>query len=192
LRAGSRFASDGELDVKFALANGSLAKLPGLVALARLPSLSGVSGLLGRPLPYDSLTFQLTLAGGKLALLDAKLLGSQLRMLGSGEMDLNTPTKQSDFVVALLFLQTLDSVIGSLPIVRNVILGNDRNLLALYFRMEGPRDDMRVTPLPPESVRDIVGFASSAVMKGVRTLGKLIPTGGEAAEPTPAPSPAPP
>ncbi len=192
LRAGGRFASDGELDVKFALANGSLAKLPGLVALARLPSLSGVSGLLGRPLPYDSLTFQLTLDRGKLALLDAKLLGSQLRMLGSGEMDLNTPTKESDFVVALLFLQTLDTVIGSLPIVRNVMLGRDRNLLALYFRLYGPRDDMFVTPLPPERLRDIVGFASDAVMTGVRTLGRLIPGAGDEAAPSDAPDTPPP
>ena len=192
LRPGSRFATDGELDVHIELADGSVAKLPGLVALARLPSLSGVSGLLGRPLPYDTLTLDLKLLNGRLGLADAKLLGGQLRMLGSGEMDLNTLTKESDFIVALLFLQTLDSVIGSLPIVRNVILGKDRNLLALYFRLKGPRDDMGVTPLPPERVRDIVGFASSAVMAGVRTLGKLIPTGTDAAEPTPEPSPAPP
>ena len=92
-------------------------------------------------------------------------------------------------LVALLFLETLDSVIGSLPIVRNVILGKDRNLLALYFRLEGPRDDMSVTPLAPERVRDLVGFASSAVMKGVRSLGKLIPSSGDEVEPNPAPSP---
>ncbi len=183
LRPAGRFATDGELDVHVELEHGSVAKLPGLVALARLPSLSGVSGLLGRPLPYDTLSLDFKLANGRLGLADAKLLGSQLRMLGSGEMDLNTPTKESDFVVALLFLQTLDSVIGSLPFVRNVILGNDRNLLALYFRMDGPRDDMRVTPLPPERVRDVVGFASSAVMKGVRTLVKLIPTGADETRP---------
>lgn len=201
LRPGGRFATEGELDVHVELENGSVAKLPGLVALARLPSLSGVSGLLGRPLPYDTLSLDFKLANGQLGIADAKLLGSELRMLGSGEMNLNTPTKESDFVVALLFLQTLDSVIGSLPIVRNVMLGKDRNLLALYFHMYGPRDDMFVTPLAPERVRDIVGFASSAVMKGVRTLGKLIPSAaGEpvpenqtaAPKPTPAPSPAPP
>jgi hypothetical protein len=190
LRPGGRFATEGELDVHLELKDGSVAKLPGLVALARLPSLSGVSGLLGRPLPYDQLTVDFKLANGRLGLADAKLLGSQLRMLGSGEMDLNTPTKESDLVVALLFLQTLDSVIGTLPIVRNVILGSDRNLLALYFRLQGPRDDMTVTPLPPERVRDIVGFASSAVMKGVRTLGKLIPSGADEPEPAPVPSPA--
>ena len=195
LRPGSRFATDGELDAHFELADGSVAKLPGLVALARLPSLSGLSGLLGRPLPYDTLTLDVKLANGRLGIADAKLLGGQLRMLGSGEMDLNTPTKQSDFIVALLFLQTLDSVIGSLPIVRNVILGKDRNLLALYFRLEGPRDDMGVTPLAPERVRDVVGFASSAVMRGVHELGKLIPTSGgetgpsDESPPSPTPSP---
>jgi hypothetical protein len=198
LRPAGRFATDGELDMRVELADGSVAKLPGLVALARLPSLSGVNGLLGRPLPFDSLSLDFKLANGQLGLADAKLLGSQLRMLGSGEMNLNTPTKESDFVVALLFLETLDSVIGSLPIVRNVILGRDRNLLALYFHMYGPRDDMFVTPLAPERLRDIVGFASSAVMKGVSALGKLIPTGGgggdaappDETKPTPAPSPA--
>ena len=192
LRPEGRFATDGELDIQLALKDGTVARLPGLVALARLPSLSGVSALLGRPLPYDELTVDLKLANGRLGLADGKLLGSQLRMLGSGEMDLNTPTKESDFIVALLFLQTLDSVIGSLPIVRNVVLGKDQNLLALYFRLDGPRDDLRVTPLAPERVRDVVGFASDAVMKGVRTLGKLIPIGNDSGEPTPAPSPPPP
>jgi hypothetical protein len=196
----SRFARDGELDIGIALKNGEVSKLPALVALARLPSLSGVSGLLGRPLPYDSFVIDLKLEKGRLGLADGKLLGPQLRMLGSGEMDLDTPDKQTDLVIALLFLQTLDSMIGSLPLVRNVVLGRDRNLLALYFRLEGPRDDMRVTPLAPESVRSVVGFASSAVMTGIRTLGRLIPgTGGAEAEepppdvaPDPAPDPAPP
>lgn len=196
LRAEGRFATDGELEIGVALKDGTVSDLSVLVALARLPSLSGVSGLLGRPLPHDELIADFKLANGKLEISDGKLLGPQLRMLGSGEMDLNTPTKESDFVVALLFLQTLDSVIGSLPIVRNVVLGKDRNLLALYFRLKGPRDDLRVTPLAPERVRDIVGFASGAVMKGIRSLGRLIPgTGGEAEEnagETPPPSPPPP
>jgi hypothetical protein len=189
----SRFVRDGDLDIGIALKDGEVSKLPALVALARLPSLSGVSGLLGQPLPYDSLVIDFKLEKGRLGLADGKLLGPQLRMLGSGEMDLTTPEKHSDIVIALLFLQTLDSMIGSLPLVRNVVLGKDRNLLALYFRLDGPRDDMRVTPLAPESVRNIVGFASSAVMTGIRTLGRLIPgTGGEdAEEPAPAPEPVP-
>jgi hypothetical protein len=191
LRTGGRFATDGELAIGVALKDGSISNMPVLVALARLPSLSGVSGLLGRPLPYDDLVADFKLANGKLEISDAKLLGPQLRMLGSGEIDLNTPTKESDLVVALLFLQTLDSVIGSLPIVRNVVLGKDRNLLALYFRLSGPRDDLRVTPLAPERLRDLVGFASSAVMQGVRTLGRLIPGAGGGPDETPAPDPAP-
>jgi len=192
LRAAGRFATDGELEIGVALKDGTISELPVLVALARLPSLSGVSGLLGRPLPHDELTADFKLANGKLEISDAKLLGPQLRMLGSGEIDLATPTKESDLVVALLFLQTLDSVIGSLPIVRNVVLGKDRNLLALYFRLRGPRDDLSVTPLPPERLRDIVGFASGAVMKGVRSLGRLIPGTAGDSEDNPAPSPAPP
>jgi len=43
-----------------------------------------------------------------------------------------------------------------------------------------------VTPLPPATVTTIVGFASNAVVQGVKSLGRLIPLGGGS---TPAPSP---
>jgi hypothetical protein len=192
MRAGGDFATEGALDVGVALKDGSIAQLPGLVAIARLPSLSGVSGLLGKPLPYNSLIVDLKLEQGRLALTEGKLLGPELRILAEGEIDLNTRRKQTDVIVALLFLKTLDTVLGTLPIVRNVMLGKNQNLLALYVRLEGPQDDLTVTPLPPETVRNVVGFASESVMKGVRALGRLIPIGrGDdgAAPETTAPTP---
>ncbi|MFI5314833.1 MAG: AsmA-like C-terminal region-containing protein [Myxococcota bacterium] len=193
LRPGGDFATEGTLDVKLILRDGSVDRLPALVAIARLPSLQGVTGLLGKPLPYRTVELDLALAKGKLALSDGKLLGPQLRLLANGEMDFNTPRKQSDFVVALLFLQTLDRMLEQVPIVRNVVLGEDKNLIAVYLRLQGPRDDLSVTPLPPAAVSSIVGFASNAVMSGVRSLGRLIPHSSAPASgaqtPTPAPSP---
>ena len=123
----------------------------------------------------------MALANGRLAFSNTKLLGPQLRILGSGEMDLHEAVPQYDFVIALLFLQTLDRLLDQVPIVRNVMLGDDQNLIAVYFRVKGPRDDLGVTPLPPQTVSTIVGFASSAVMEGVRRLGSLIPLPGRAA-----------
>jgi hypothetical protein len=177
MRAGGDFSTEGFVEMGLSLQKGEIAQLPGLVAIARLPSLSGVSGLLGKPLPYNSLIIDLKLENGRLALTEGKLLGPQLRILAEGEMDLNTKRKETDLVVALLFLKTLDTVLGSLPIVRNVVLGKNQNLLALYLRVQGPHDDLSVTPLPPEGVRSVVGFASESVMKGVRALGRLIPIG---------------
>ena len=188
LRAGGDFANEGQLSVNLVLKDGTVAKLPTLVAIARLPSLAGVTGLLGRPLPYTKVESDLALSNGRLGISDTKLLGPQLRILGSGEMDLSKPVTQYDFVVALLFLQTLDRLLEQVPIVRNVMLGDDQNLVAVYFRVKGPKDDLSVTPLPPQTVSTIVGFASSAVMDGVRRLGALIPLPGRSSEPTP-PSP---
>jgi hypothetical protein len=126
------------------------------------------------------------LANGRLAFSNTKLLGPQLRILGSGEMDLRETVPQYDFVIALLFMQTLDRLLDQVPIVRNVMLGKDQNLIAVYFRVRGPRDDLSVTPLPPQAVSTIVGFASSAVMDGVRRLGALIPLPGRQEQPQPA------
>jgi hypothetical protein len=101
-------------------------------------------------------------------------------------MDLSQTVPNYDFVIALLFMQTLDKLLEQVPIVRNVMLGEDQNLIAVYFRVKGPRDDLSVTPLPPQTVSSIVGFASSAVMDGVRRLGALIPLPGRS---SPSPSP---
>jgi AsmA-like protein len=193
LRPGGDFAKEGTLAGTAILRDGTVAKLPGLVAIARLPSLQGVMGLLGKPLPYRTLEMQLALTNGRLAVSDGKLLGPELRILGSGELDLSTPQRQTDVVVALLFLQTLDRVLDKVPIVRNVVLGDDENLIAVYLRVQGPRDNLTVTPLPPAMVQGVVGFASNAVVQGVKSLGKLIPGRGKSAPPPEAspPSPAP-
>lgn len=178
LRPGGDFATEGSLTTKLMLRDGTVARLPALVAIARLPSLRGVTGLVGQPLPYKTVELDLALANGKLGFSDGKLLGPELRILANGEIDFATPQRQSDFVIALLFLQTLDRMLDQVPIVRNVILGDDQNLIAVYLRLQGPRDDLSVTPLPPATVSSIVGFTSSAVMSGVRRLGRLFQPGG--------------
>jgi hypothetical protein len=175
LRPGGDFATEGTLAGKLVLRDGSVANLPTLVAIARVPSLRGVTGLLGKPLPYRTVEIDMSLQGGKLALSDGKLLGPELRLLGSGEMDLGVPGHRYDLVIALLFLQTLDRALDQVPIVRNVMLGEDKNLIAVYLRVQGPRENLTVTPLPPAAVSSVVGFASNAVIEGVKSLGRLIP-----------------
>ena len=185
LRSGGSFAGEGKLDAKLELKDGTVDRLPALVAIARLPSLAGVTGLLGRPLPYKTVTANLSLADGKLAFTDGKLLGPQLRILASGELNVATPQRETDLVVALLFLQTLDRVLEQVPIVRNVVLGEDQNLIAVYLRVKGPRSNPSVTLLPPQSVQSVVGFASKAVTAGVRRLSELIPLGHSKPSATP-------
>jgi AsmA-like protein len=190
LRPGGEFKTEGVLDGTIILREGTVARLPALVAIARLPSLQGVTGLLGKPLPYKTVEMQVSLAEGKFGIADGKLLGPELRVLGSGELDLRTPEQKTDLVLALLFLQTLDRVLEKVPLVRNVMLGEDQNLIAVYLRVQGPREDLTVTPLPPQTVQSVVGFASSAVVNGVKSLGRLIPGRREAPEEsTPPPAP---
>jgi hypothetical protein len=191
LRPGGDFRTEGKLEGRLVLREGTVARLPTLVAIARVPSLAGVTGLLvGKPLPYRTVEADLLLDAGKLGIADGKLLGPELRILASGEMDFNTPERHYDFLVALLFLQTLDRVLAEVPLVRNVMLGEDKNLIAVYLRVQGPRDKLTVTPLPPAAVSSVVGFASTAVVNGVKSLGRLIPIPRgtpKPEEPTPKP-----
>jgi hypothetical protein len=189
MHPGGDFGTEGALSGKLLLHDGTVARLPALVAIARLPSLRGVTGLLGSALPYKSVELDISLADGKVAFANGKLLGPELRILGSGEMDLKSPKRETEMVVALLFLQTLDRVLNQLPIVRNVMLGDDQNLIAVYLRVSGPREDPTVTPLPPQSVQSAVGFASRAVVNGVKSLGALIqPRSSEPPKPVENPS----
>ena len=175
LRPGGDFSTEGTLGGKLILRDGTVDRLPTLVALARATSLRGVTGLLGKPLPYKTLEMDLSLADGKLGVAEGKLLGPELRVLGSGELDVGTPERKYDLVIALLFLQTLDRALEQVPIVRNVMLGDDKNLIAVYLRVQGPKDNLTVTPMPPAAVSSVVGFASNAVLEGVKSLERLIP-----------------
>lgn len=173
-----RFLDYWDIDLSLGLRKGSVGNLPPAVVLARLPSLSGVRGLLGRDLPYDTVDTLITIKGGKLQVADFKLIGSELRILASGEIDLASDDFQSDMIVSVLFLRTLDRLLGALPIVRDIVLGPDKNLLAAYFRLSGPWSDMRAAILAPKSVENVFGLLSGAIKGSVNQLRKIIPGGG--------------
>jgi hypothetical protein len=75
--------------------------------------------------------------------------------------------------VALLFLQTIDWVIGQLPIVGDLILGKDSNLFALYFRLEGPWLTPTARLVTPEAIQTPTDWATKVIGGGMAQLKKL-------------------
>ena len=189
LSADASFLATADIQVDVDLRDGTLRNLPQTLQLARLPSLQGVLGLFGRPLPYKRLDATFEIEKGVLRTERFALLGPELRILAAGEVDLKVPEKTTDMVVALLFAQTVDRVIDAVPLLGSWVLGKDENLFAIYVRLQGPWKDPQVGLVPPNSLSAAAGWAGRMIgrgMRGLRDLGDfVIPGGGRGDETAP-------
>lgn len=173
-----QFLETADIELSLNMKQGNVGNLPPALVLARLPSLRGVSALLGRSLPYDTVDTIIAINRGTLQVADFKLVGPELRILASGEIDLSTDDYQTDLVVAVLFLQTVDKLLGALPIVRDIVLGPDKNLLAAYFQLSGPWSEPNARILAPRAIQTAFGLLTSVIKGSVKQLIKLIPLPG--------------
>ncbi len=178
LDPGASFLRTCDLSLGLELREGKLENVPAALQLARLPSLQGIRGLFGRPLPYDTISTELELHGGKLQIEELAIQSPDIRVLANGDVDLNTPQREADMLVALLFLRTLDGVIERVPFVGNMLLGDDKSLVTLGFRMRGPVANPSFSPEAPASIRNAANF--------LNRLRSLIP-GLRPSDPAPAP-----
>jgi hypothetical protein len=171
LEPGETFMRRARASLRVSLEDGALAELPAGVQLARLPSLQGVSGLFGRALPYESVAGRLELADGTLECRDFSLLGPELRMLLGGTIDIASPEHDTDLVIVLLFLQTLDGVIERIPLFGDLILGEKGSLVTASFRLRGPFDAPSVSLIPLSRLQDAAGWTGG----WLRRLGAWVP-----------------
>jgi hypothetical protein len=171
------FTRTCDLSLGLELRDGRLENVPAALQLARLPSLQGVRGLFGRPLPYDTITSEVELHAGKLKLEELAIQSPDVRVLASGDVDLNTPQREADMLVALLFLRTVDVVLENVPILGRFILGNDKSLISLGFHMRGPVTSPSFTPEAPAMFKSFVNRLRSFI-PGLRP-----------SEPSPQPEP---
>ncbi len=182
LEPGRPFLEQAEVDLLTRFEDGTLERLPATIALARLPSLQGVRALFGQPLPYDTISARFRIQAGVLRTENFSLQGPELRMLAAGDLDLLSEDLQADMTVALLFLQTVDWMIEKLPILRDLVLGKDGSLVALYFRLEGPWEDPRVRLVTPGAIRATTDWAARIIGSGVERLIDLFSIGESRAE----------
>lgn len=170
-----QFLDHADYELSVSLQDGSLDNLPPALVLARLPSLRGVRGLLGRALPYETVDTIITIKSGTLQIDDFKLVGPELRFVASGAIDLTSEAYHADMVVAILFLRTLDRLLGALPIVRDIVLGPEKNLLAAYFQITGPWAELDAKFLAPRTIESTFGMLSGVIRGSVRQIIKILP-----------------
>ena len=119
--------------------------------------------------------------------------GPEIGVLASGDVELMSKDKDMDVRLALFLFRKLDRVIGKIPILNQLLLGTDANLVAAYFQLTGPWANPEVKPilLPgsagPASV--VLQGVPLFVKRGFKALGSLIlPASSEPDAPPPAES----
>jgi hypothetical protein len=180
LRPKTPFLKEGRVDLKATVKNGTLGNLPVTVTLARLATPLGWTGLFGRALPVETLETSLRIQEGVLHVEDFELVGPELRMLSAGRVRLLDEGRPVDLWVALLLFQPVDRVLENVPVIGDWMLGKDRSLVGLYFRLEGPWGSPEGSYVPPQTLRTATGWAERIIVGGVRTLRDLVVGGGGA------------
>jgi hypothetical protein len=171
------FLADARIRLDSTIRNGTLGNTPRTVALARLATPMGWTGLFGRRLPYDQITGDFEVSGGQLRVRDFALTGPELRALAAGTIDLLSDDLHTDMVVALLFLQTVDTMLERVPLFGSWVLGRDKNLIALYFQLEGPWENPSGRVVTPGAIQTATGWAGRLLGGGVRRIRDLLRVG---------------
>ncbi len=164
------FIEECDFGMTARIENGTFGETPALLVLARLPSLQGFRGLFGAQLPFDVVSADISLRDGVLRTEHLALQGPELRAHARGTIDMASDDLQSDFELAFLLLQTVDRVLGNLPILGRWMLGEDESLVAIYLQFDGPWADPRVRPMAPSAVQTAASWAVRVVTNGANQL----------------------
>jgi hypothetical protein len=169
------FLEDAEVRLRTECHGGTVGNLPARMLIARLATpLGWTSVFTGRELPLEQMTADIEIDHGILRTENFVLESPEVRALAAGEIDVLSDDLQTDMVMALLFLQTVDQVLERVPLVGRWILGQDKSLVALYIHMEGPWDNPKGTVMPPSSIATATGWAGRMIGGGVRRVRDLL------------------
>jgi hypothetical protein len=137
---------------------------PFMVRLLSIASLSSIQTLVnGDGIPFSTLKADLSLYDGKLGLSHARAYGGALAVnVAEGSFDLDAG--QVDLDGTLVPAYTLNSALGNVPIIGDLLLGGEgQGLFAANFRMSGQIDNPAIavnpfSPLAPGFLRRMFLF----------------------------------
>ncbi len=114
-----------------------------------------------RGLRYRHIETNMEIGAGRISSDSLAFDGPDLRFVASGEIDIANEPHDMQTVVGLFFFETLDKAIGKVPLLNNLLLGPDENLIGAYVELTGPWDDPKARLIPMKTVA--TGPASFAV-----------------------------
>jgi hypothetical protein len=136
--------------------------VPFLLALAMTDEKINPFGKRDR-FPYKAIDLEGPISGGWMTSRTLTLDGKSERMAASGKTHLAEPY-ELQAAIGIYPLPTLDQIVGAIPIVNVLLLGEDRALAGFYFTVTGVWTKPKVEPL---LVKSVASGPASLVLEGV-------------------------
>jgi hypothetical protein len=185
----------GRLEGDFEVKGYTLKNAPVLTKMFTIASLTGLlDTLVGNGIYFDRLSAPFVFHKGTLILKGAKTHGSALGFTADGVIDTNKSTL--DLTGMLVPSYTLNSLIGNVPLIGNLLVGKGGGIIALTYGLHGSMKDpsVAVNPLSvltPGFMRGIFDIFDKPApdMDAIEAAKKKEQGGGnESAPPVPAPA----
>ncbi|MBW2503989.1 MAG: AsmA-like C-terminal domain-containing protein [Deltaproteobacteria bacterium] len=103
-------------------------------------------------LPFQNLSANLHLENGRLTTEDLVIRSESMNQSYQGSFSLID--KELDLLLAIQPLITIDKIVSHLPVAGWVLGGEDKALITVHFRIEGPAGSATVTPAPITSLSE--------------------------------------
>jgi hypothetical protein len=129
---------------------------------------------------YTAMDVDGRLEGGRFVVDAFSIDGPALRAAASGSIGA-VGAHETEMVMGLYFFKSIDTVLGSVPIVNRILLGKDANLIGAYVALTGPWQEMGAEVIPMKTLmKGPVGFVfeglPSFVRDGLRRVQTMLPT----------------
>lgn len=180
-------------EIELTARDGSLSPVLPLVA-----QLSG-AGEEGEPapLPFRGARLTARLTGGRMEIPQLALDAEGVRVVVTGSIEGLAREPRVSAVAGVFFYRDVDRVLANVPLLNDLLLGEDRNLIGAYFELRGPIGDPEARRIPNRTfasgapgfvLLDVPEFlfrdVPVSVVRGLRSLGSRMGR-GETEKPEP-------
>ena len=179
LRPGRRTVAGISGLLRLEAADGTIQRsLPPILAVALASeTLSGFSSR--DHLRYRRCTTTLSFADGRVSTESFDLEGPDVRLFASGELDLANPPFEIDAEVVLFLFRQIDRALGKIPLLNVLLLGDNHNLVAAYYKLVGPWEEPKAVGKPLRTLEEgpgtvLIEQIPKIVKKGMEALGDLL------------------
>jgi uncharacterized protein involved in outer membrane biogenesis len=182
---GDRFLPAMSGTVKLDVKNGWFGGMPGLLkVLARLNLATLFAEAAGRHrsrVPFDEARGAVKIAKGRVSAEEPLVLENKtLQMAFLGTYDL--PSRTVDGKIVVNFLTVTDEIIGLIPGVRDILLGDEKGLIPIWVKVKGRADDPDIDVLSARTIAAPVWNTLGHILRLPKTLFDKL-------KPPPAPRP---
>lgn len=129
----------------------TLSKVFSLLNVAQLFSFQ-LPDMDSQGMPFTRLSGHFSLTAGVLASEDLTIRSNAMNQSLQGSF--NLIGHELDLIMAVQPLGTVDKIVSRLPVAGWLLTGEDKALLTAHFKIDGPVEDVHVTPVPVTSLSE--------------------------------------